>query len=87
MDAAVWLVLALAFGFFAYLLYTRQFKWLVTVIRNITLGAAGFLLFNFLFSGIGMGLAVGVNAVTLVTVGLLGAPGFLMLYAAQMLMS
>jgi len=83
MTAMMWLIAALGFGFFAYLLYTRQFKWLLGVVRNIALGVIGILLFNFLFSG--MGLAVGINAVTALVVGLLGAPGFLLLYAAQML--
>ena len=83
MSAVMWLVLALGFGFFAYMLYTRQFKWLLSVVRNIALGIVGILLFNYLFSD--MGLAVGINAVTALIVGLLGAPGFLLLYAAQML--
>jgi len=83
MDGVMWLVLAIGFGFFAYLLYTRQFKWLVTVIRNTALGVVGILIFNFLFSG--MGLAVGINAITALIVGLLGAPGFLLLYATQIL--
>jgi len=83
MDAIMWLILALGLGFFAYLLYTRQFKWLVSVARNMTLGVIGLLLFNYLFSG--MELAVGINAVTTLVIGLLGAPGFLLLYATQML--
>jgi len=83
MDAVMWLVLALGFGFFAYLLYTRQFKWLVSVVRNMALGVIGLLLFNYIFYS--MGLAVGINAVTTLVIGLLGAPGFLLLYAAQML--
>ncbi|MCL2841091.1 MAG: pro-sigmaK processing inhibitor BofA family protein [Defluviitaleaceae bacterium] len=85
MSATMWLVAALGFGFFAYLIYTRQFKWLLGVVRNIALGIGGILLFNFLFAG--MGLAVGINAVTAMVVGLLGAPGFLLLYATQMLVS
>jgi len=84
MNAMMWLVAALGFGFFAYLLYTRQFKWLLSVTRNVALGVIGILIFNFLFSG--MGLAVGINAITALVVGLLGAPGFLLLYAAQMLL-
>ena len=83
MDNWIWLLLALAIGFTAYLLYTRQLKWLVSVIRNTALGIVGMLIFNLLFSG--FGLAVGINAVTALVVGLLGAPGFLLLYAAQML--
>ena len=84
MDSIMWLMLALGAGFLAYLLYTRQFGWLIRVVRNMTLGIAGILVFNMLFSG--FGLSVGINAVTALVVGLLGAPGFMLLYAAQMML-
>ena len=83
MDTLMWLMAALGIGFAAYLLYTRQFKWLVSVVRNMALGVAGILVINLLLGE--MGLTVGINAVTALVVGLLGAPGFLLLYAAQML--
>ena len=83
MDSVMWLMLALGAGFLAYLLYTRQFGWLVRVVRNMALGVAGMLVFNLMLSG--FGLSVGINAVTALVVGLLGAPGFMMLYAAQMM--
>jgi len=79
----MWLMLALGAGFVAYLLYTRQFGWLIKVVRNMALGVAGMLAFNLMLSG--FGLSVGVNAVTALIVGLLGAPGFMMLYAAQLM--
>ena len=83
MDSIMWLMLALGAGFLAYLLYTRQFGWLVRVVRNMALGVAGMLVFNLLLSR--FGLSVGINAVTALVVGLLGAPGFMLLYAAQMM--
>ena len=85
MSATMWLVAALGFGFFAYLMYTRQFKWMLGVVRNTIIGVAGILIFNLMLAG--LGLAVGVNAVTALVVGVLGAPGFLLLYAAQMLVA
>ena len=84
MDSIMWLMLALCAGFIAYLLYTRQFGWLIRVIRNMALGVAGMLVFNLMLSG--FGLSVGINAVTALIVGLLGAPGFMMLYAAQLML-
>jgi len=84
MDMIMWLIMALGFGFFAYLLYTRQFKWLFSVVRNMVVGVGGMLGLNFALAG--MGIAVGVNAITALVVGLLGIPGFLLLYATQMLM-
>ena len=83
MDSFLWLMLALGTGFLAYLLYTRQFGWLIRVVRNMALGVAGMLVFNLMLAG--MGLSVGINAITALVVGLLGAPGFLLLYAAQMM--
>ena len=83
MDAFMWLMLALGAGFLAYLLYTRQFGWLIRVVRNMALGVAGMLVFNLMLAG--MELSVGINAITALVVGLLGAPGFLLLYAAQMM--
>jgi pro-sigmaK processing inhibitor BofA len=83
MDSFVWLLVALGVGFVAYLLYTRQVKWLMGVAGNAACGVAGLLLFNFAFSG--FGLAVGINAVTVLVVGVLGAPGLLLLYATQLL--
>ena len=80
-----WMMAALGIVFFIYLLYTRQFKWLVSVLRNMILGVGGILAFNFMFTGIGI--AIGINAVTALVVGLLGVPGFLLLYATQMLVS
>ncbi|MCL2388387.1 MAG: pro-sigmaK processing inhibitor BofA family protein [Defluviitaleaceae bacterium] len=84
MDAFMWLLIALGFGFIAYLFYTKQFKWLLSVVRNAVLGVVGILVFNYLFAG--FGIAVGINAVTAMVVGLLGAPGFLLLYATQLIL-
>jgi len=86
MDAIVWLLLALGFGFLAYLLYTGQFRWLFGVVRNMVLGVAGILGVNALLSGIGLAAGVGVNAVTTLVIGLLGVPGFLLLYGVQLLL-
>ena len=79
----MWLMLALGAGFLAYLLYSRQFGWLLRVGRNMAFGVAGMLLFNFILTS--FDLSVGINAITALVVGLLGAPGFLLLYATQMM--
>jgi pro-sigmaK processing inhibitor BofA len=84
MDLFLYLMLAFGMGFFAYAIYTRQLKWLVGVLRNSAVGTIGILLFNFIFSG--AGIAVGINAITVLVVGVLGAPGFFLLYATQLLL-
>jgi len=76
-------MMAVCACFLAYLAYTGQFKWLLGVVRNMALGIIGMLGLNLVLSG--MGVAVGVNAVTALIVGLLGLPGLLLLYAARFL--
>ncbi|MCL2500213.1 MAG: pro-sigmaK processing inhibitor BofA family protein [Defluviitaleaceae bacterium] len=83
MDAIMWVILGLCLCFVAFLLITRQFKWLLRVGRNMILGAAGIFSANVLLAGVG--LAVGVNVITTLVVGVLGLPGFIMLYLAQLL--
>ncbi|MCL2570824.1 MAG: pro-sigmaK processing inhibitor BofA family protein [Defluviitaleaceae bacterium] len=83
MGTMMWLALALGAGFLAYLIYTRQFGWLIRVARNMALGVGGMLIFNLMLSG--FGLTVGINVITTLVVGLLGAPGFLLLYGTQMI--
>jgi len=85
MDIIIWAMIAFGLVFFAYLLYTGQFRWLFGVVRNMVLGVVGILGLNILLSG--MGLAVGVNIITVLVVGLLGIPGFLFLYAAQLIVA
>ena len=83
MNIFMWLVVALAVIFLAYVLYSGQLRWLVGVVRNMALGIVGILGANMLLGGIG--LTVGVNVITVMTVGLLGLPGFLLLYGVGML--
>jgi inhibitor of the pro-sigma K processing machinery len=84
MDTLLWVILALCICFVVFLLYTRQFKWLLRVGRNMLLGVVGIIAANVALAGVG--LAVGVNLVTSLVVGVLGIPGFLMLYMAQLLL-
>ena len=85
MAPVIWIVMALAFIFTAYLFYTGQFKWLLGVARNMVLGVVGILGANAALGAAGVGLSVGVNLVTTAIVGLLGVPGFLLLFGARLL--
>jgi len=84
MDPVILLALAACTIFLLYLVYTGQFKWLVSVVRNMALGVIGILGINALLSSLGV--VVGINAITTLTIGLLGVPGFLLLYATQFLL-
>ena len=88
MDTIVWMFIALGAGFLAYVVYSGQLKWLLTVVRNGVLGIVGILGLNAILTGVlGTGIAVGVNVITVLVVGLLGLPGFVLLYASQVLVS
>ena len=83
MDTITWVILFLCLGFVLVLTYTRQFPWLLKVGRNMILGAGGMLAANAALAALGV--AVGVNVITALVVGVLGVPGFLMLYLASVL--
>jgi inhibitor of the pro-sigma K processing machinery len=83
MEAYMWVIIVLGVGFVGFLLYTRQIPWLLKVGRNMVLGAGGIMAANAALAT--LGLAVGINLVTALVIGVLGVPGFLMLYLAQLL--
>ena len=83
MDLILWLMVAACVIFLACLIYTKQFKWLLGVMRNMALGIVGIFGINFLLTGVGI--SVGVNILTTLIVGLLGLPGLLLLFATQLL--
>ena len=79
MIPAQWIWIAVAgLGFIAILFFNRQMKALLSIVRNAVLGALGILAFNSLLAPVGV--AVGINLLTLFIVGMLGIPGFLLLY-------
>ena len=85
MSPALWIAVAIGLCFVLFLAYTRQFKWLLKVGRNMVLGIIGILAANFALLQAGLSLAVGANLITALVVGVLGIPGFTMLYLAQLL--
>jgi inhibitor of the pro-sigma K processing machinery len=83
LDFSPALILMIAAGavFVFYLIRTRQFKWLFRVIKNAAMGVVGILAGNFVMAS--LGLAVGINVLTVLVVGLLGLPGLLLLYVVK----
>jgi inhibitor of the pro-sigma K processing machinery len=67
--------------FIYYLIRTRHFKWLLRVIKNAAMGVVGILAGNYLMAF--LGLAVGINVLTVLVVGLLGLPGLILLYVIR----
>ena len=77
-----WLWMAVAgLGLVAILFFNRQIKGIFGVVRNAVLGVIGILACNMILAP--MGLAIGVNVLTVFIIGVLGVPGFLLLYLTQ----
>ncbi|MDR1532634.1 MAG: pro-sigmaK processing inhibitor BofA family protein [Clostridiales bacterium] len=79
-----WIIAACA-AFMGLIFFSKQVRAILSVIFRGIIGAACIYAANFLLGG--LGLFVGVNAVTVLLVGLLGAPGFVTLYAACALLA
>ena len=58
----------------------RKLEWLLTVVMRSVLGTIAIYFINSLLAALGISLGVGINAVTVLTAGILGIPGLLALY-------
>ena len=82
MTSVQWMWIAVAgMGLIAILFFNRQLRAVVSVVRNAVLGGIGIWLCNMLLAP--FGLAVGINLLTVFIVGVLGIPGFVLLYVTQ----
>ena len=80
MNYWLWMMFA-GLGLVAILFFNRHFKIGLIVLRNIIIGVLGIFALNMVLTPIG--LAVGVNLMTMFVVGVLGIPGFFLLYLTQ----
>ena len=82
----IWMMIAICIVFVVCVIFQKQLKYLLQFIIQGTIGGLGFLLINTLFSFLGITLAVGVNGLTFLITGLLGLPGFVMLYGIMLVL-
>ncbi len=68
------------------LVFGAQLKVVSKLLMQGALGSLGFVVFNNILAGLGVGLMVGINLITVVVVSLLGLPGFVMLYVSQLVL-
>lgn len=59
----------------------RKIEWLLNFVMRSILGTIGIYFINMGLAALGISLGVGINAVTVLTSGILGIPGLLALYA------
>jgi len=64
-----------------YLTMIEFLKWIGNVMLRLVFGAIGIFAMNAIFQAVSMNIVVGINVETMVTLGLFGAPGFVLLYA------
>ena len=58
-------------------------KWIGNVLLRMVFGAIGIFAMNAIFFAISKNIVVGINIESMATIGLLGAPGFILLYAVS----
>ncbi len=58
----------------------RKLEWLLNVVMRSVLGTIAIYFINSFLAALGISLGVGINAVTVLTAGILGIPGLLALY-------
>ena len=58
----------------------RKIEWIINIVMRSVLGTIAMYFINFSLSTLGISLGVGINAVTVLTSGILGFPGLLALY-------
>ena len=78
-------ITAVILAFVLVVLFARPIRMLAKIIVNSAIGGLFIVIFNFVSQLFGF--FIGVNALTAVTVGVLGVPGFLMLLMFQIIMN
>nr|WP_318682742.1 pro-sigmaK processing inhibitor BofA family protein [uncultured Acetatifactor sp.] len=58
----------------------RKIEWLLNVVMRSVLGTIAIYFINSMLAAMGISLGVGINIVTILTSGILGIPGLLVLY-------
>jgi len=84
MDYIIWMIIA-GLGLVAILFFSKQLKFAFNFLRNAIAGAVGIFACNMLLAPVGI--ALGINLLTLFIVGVLGLPGFLLLYLSQWMLA
>ncbi|MCM1569464.1 MAG: pro-sigmaK processing inhibitor BofA family protein [Roseburia sp.] len=58
----------------------KKGEWLLNLVMRSVLGIIGIHFMNAALSAVGLSLGIGINPVSVLTIGILGIPGFLALY-------
>lgn len=81
MESQIFVVIILiCLGLLLFGLIKHRFDLLVNFGFRIIIGFVGIFLINSLIGFLGFGIGVGTNAITALVIGLLGIPGFVLVY-------
>lgn len=76
-------IIVIGIGLGVYGKKKRKWEPFLNFVLRMVSGTIGIYLANLIFQGIGLKFIVGVNTYNLLTLGLLGTPGFLLLYGVS----
>ncbi|SFS01320.1 pro-sigmaK processing inhibitor BofA family protein [Anaeromicropila populeti] len=77
------LVLIVAFVFLLFSLLIRKHEYFINFMLRLSMGALAIYIVGELLARNSIDGSIGINPITLLTVGFLGAPGFVMMYAVE----
>ena len=86
MDAKIYLyIIGITIACVLIVIFAKPLRALIKIAVNSAIGGVCIVIFNFVSQLFGF--FIGVNALTAVTVGILGAPGFVMLLLLQLILN
>lgn len=86
MDAKIYLyIIGIIIACVLIVIFAKPLRALIKIAVNSAIGGVCIVIFNFVSQLFGF--FIGVNALTAVTVGILGAPGFVMLLLLQLILN
>jgi len=79
-DIRVLLLLLVCMAVLLFGAMKKRMEWLLNIVLRSVLGTIAIYFLNLMLASAGISLGVGINAVTILTCGILGIPGLLALY-------
>lgn len=79
-NISVWLIIIVGTVVLLSGIMKKKMEWLLNIVMRSVLGIISIHFINAALAGIGISLGIGINPVSILTIGILGIPGFLVLY-------
>lgn len=79
-NISVWLIIIAGTAVLLLGAMKKKMEWLLNFIMRSVMGIISIHFINAALAGMGISLGIGINPVSILTIGILGVPGFLVLY-------